>query len=538
MNKKGNDKRPQWSVIFSVRDRINLDKEYYKKIYKEDRSILWISIGSVLLVFFAAVLLAKPDLWHKRTLQSFFGTIAQVLGAMAGIVASVIFIILQMNIQKYGQKVQSFLINDHVIVSYAILITATIVISSISILLVGKYILLSFVISICNLFLFILTTTLLPFFIYYIIKRLTATNYLRWLYDNSLKAINKGDIENLENNLSLILYTTINGIKERDRDFIKEGIETLHDLLKFAICNQSKIDKLILNRKGGMFNHKDNWFEEKILIGFESFFESLVETKQYNSAQFVIKALNSCAVEELNFTNNINLVHEIIKTYKKIILVSTKEKILEMEVIREFNIFFEESICLDKKEFAYLIYELFNEEFIIELIRINPAPISRLVSEYFNSIANERYLCYKLNKDNLVTFVNAVCNVSFILGKMEKFKEINSKLILHFNKKVSENILNISYILSLFLILRKDKENAKKCKKILNKFITPKKMLKKIKKEVSEKDELRLRFNHWVHSLLTEVIEKNGELEHLFSKNKIIKLAEDYIKLPTKNDKK
>jgi hypothetical protein len=553
MNEKDNNKRPKSSVIFSVRDKINSDKEYYGKIYKEGKSIWRIFIACVLLalVVFAIVLLAKPDLWHKPTLQSFFGIIAQVLGAVAGIAAAVIFIILQMNIQKYGQKIQSFLIKDPVVIFYAILITATIIISSTSVLLSGKQILLSFVSDVCtifitlelsaiNLFLFILTTILLPFFIYYLIKRLSAANYLKWLYNNSLQAINKKDIENLETNLSLILYTANSGIKERDRDSIKEGIETLHDLLKFAICNQGKMHKLMLrlNQKEGMFNYKDNWFEEEILIGFESFFESLIETKQYNSAQFVIRALNSCAVENLNFANNGNLTREIIKTYKKIILVSAKEKILEEEVIRGFNSFFEKSLCLDKTEFDFLIYELFNEEFIIELIKINPAPIDRLVSEYFHNIAKRDSPFCKINKDNLVTFIDAICNVSFILGKMEKFKEIDSKLILHFNKKVSENILNISYILSLFLILKEDKENAKKCKRILNKFVTAKRMLKKIKEEVSEENDFRPRFNYLVHRLLTDVIEKNGEPERLFNKNKIIKLAEDYIKLPVKSDMK
>ena len=95
----------------------------------------------------------------------------------------------------------------------------------------------------------------------------------------------------------------------------------------------------------------------------------------------------------------------------------------------------------------------------------------------------------------------------------------------------------MSYLLSLYLFSKNKKEEAKKCKRYLNKFIREKEFLNKIKKDVSDTNDWQLRFNYLVHYLFTEATE-NGNLKFI-SKNEIIKLAENFkkIKLEETNKK-
>jgi hypothetical protein len=493
------------------------------------------------------VLNSNPDFSNKDNLRYLFSTSAQTLGAIFGIIITITFIVIQVNIQKYGQKIYSFLIKSKFILFYTCLALLSILLSLVSILFVEKISLFSitfdnfsfiFLTSYLHIFTSILagmSLVFLPYFIYELISKLNVINYLRYLYGNTIDAINKKDIDKVEINLSLISSVLNNGVREKDRDTIKEGIETLHDLLKFAICNQKMMNDLLLHagKPEGMFNYRSNWFEDDILSSFDSSFKILLETRQYNSARYLVRGLNSCATESLNFDYHGGVRDRIIKTYQKFILLSLKENELQEELIQEFKSFLERSLCLEKSDFKLLIDDLFEESFIIELIKNSPYIIEKLISTYFHTIKRGVLFC-KIDNENVVALVEEIGNIISICNKLKQIKAIDSPIASFLSNKLNEQISDTAYLLSLFIFSKKDAENSKECKKIIRSFLDMNSMNKKIRKIVTDKNDWKPRFNYLVHYLFTETKEDNGKIDFIFKHKNVIKLAKDFSKLKVK----
>ncbi|GIU68815.1 MAG: hypothetical protein KatS3mg002_0051 [Candidatus Woesearchaeota archaeon] len=542
--------RSKSHVIFSTRDKLNSDSEYYGKIYKiKNLTKTIVLVASFLLVLMLAIFVfnSNPDFSNKDNLRYLFSTSAQTLGAIFGIIITITFMIIQVNIQKYGQKIYSFLIKSRFILFYTFLALLSILLSLVSILFVEKISLFkivldnfsfTFLTSYLHIFTSVLTgmsLIFLPYFIYELISKLNIINYLRYLYENTVDAINKKNIDKVENNLSLILGVLNNGIRERDRDTIKEGIETSHDLLKFAICNQKAMNDLLLHagKPEGMFNYRSNWFEDEILSSLESSFKILLETRQYNSARYLVKGLNSCATETLNFDYHESIRGRIIKTYQKFILLSLKENELQEEIIQEFRLFFERSLCLEKSDFRLIINDLFEETFVIELIKNRPDIIEKLISTYFYTIKRGIPFC-KIDNENVVALVEEIGSIVSICNKLKQIKAIDSRLALFFSNKLNEQISDIAYLLSLFVFSKKDIENSKRCRKIIRSFLNVNSMNKKIEKIVTDKNDWKPRFNYLVHHLFTEIKEDNGKTDFIFKHKNVIKLAKNFNKMTVK----
>jgi len=83
--------------------------------------------------------------------------------------------------------------------------------------------------------------SLAVFFPYSLLDIFKTSRYADWLYYRTINAIKTGERSEVEENIHLLIGLVESGIENRNRDAVKEGIESLHDILKYGLNNPDQI---------------------------------------------------------------------------------------------------------------------------------------------------------------------------------------------------------------------------------------------------------------------------------------------------------
>jgi len=528
-------------VLFTKRDLILRDIEHTKKqdINKISEvkfnkllsfSFFIFTIGYIFIMYYY-----RNTFVDVNNLRYLFSASAQTIGAIFGISISMLLIFTQSYAKKYHKQVIRNIFLDTKLMYVLFFDIFTVVLCLLNLVSISEPIgLYMHIFYIFTLFLVILCLVS----IFYVLARffiiINPENMLRGLEKRLRKSIEKGDVNNVESIVNSLAQIIDTSIIDKDRDILKEGIDVIHDFIKYYIINYEDIFKKIESQVrigGGMHNFSD-WLLDEILSHYTTFFMKLIDEHQYNSASYLIRALSSCGVESLNYPNE-NAKSMISKTYRNILNYSLKlDQDSFNKISMGFNNFIEYTLLLEGGECYITLKELFEQQFLIDVLRKKPGAMVSIASPLYNSI---KYITEKspLNRGKketlpwLVRLFATTINTSNYLIKHREF----SYLIKELNKKLQSYLTDICILMGIFCFHNGWKELAWKCKEGYAKVINEKQVFKKIERNLKDSDDdiKNLTINHKIHHIFSEY--KSDSEPLFFDKKKFVKSYKGYKKL-------
>ena len=449
--------------LFSRRDKIKSSPDYYKEKLARDKDKGTEVFSWIWFVLIPLIVVALPFQPSYNSLLTFLNGSATALGAVLGILLTIGLVFTQVHIDRYGSKIYTYLLSKRkipltiIMMLFSVakpLVTITFLTSESSQTALNFYLFI-------NIYNLLAGLSLAVFFPYSLLDIFKTSRYADWLYYRTINAIKTGERSEVEENIHLLIGLVESGIENRNRDAVKEGIESLHDILKYGLNNPDQIFDLsrATQNEGGLLGNRSDWFIDEIVSSFESFFSSFIDNNQKNLAIFVSNATSSCAVETLTLENASKKRERLAESYHHMMEKTSDQRRSGRYNIR-FRTFIKNSLQIERDQFKLLENDFLDRVFLERILEDNPHYATFVVSSQSFMIAGKTF-------DSANKYTE---KADIVVNGFVRILKINEDIGDPLEERRKSILKDYALLLSVF-ISGIDKSKAKECKEILDNYI-------------------------------------------------------------------